>query len=136
MGNTNANQKGYALVTGGTSGIGYELAKLLAKDGYNLAIAARSVDGLMSVATEFTNDYDIDVRTYSVDLMVPGAAKALYDQIKHDGISVNVLINDAGQGYWGEFIQTDLNRKVDLIRLNIIAVTSLTKFFLKDMVAR
>ena len=136
MANTNTDNKSYALVTGGTSGIGYELAKLLAQDGYNLIIAARSDEGLTMVASDFTNNFNVDVRTYSIDLMVPGASKALYDQIISDGFRVDILVNDAGQGYWGEFIKTDLNREVDLVHLNILALVALTKFFLKDMVAR
>src|SRR5436190_15954512 len=132
----NQNQKGYALITGGTSGIGYELAKLFAADGYNLAIAARSEEGLMNAAKDLTDEFGIDVKTYSIDLMIPGAAKALYDEVSSSGITIEVLVNDAGQGNWGEFARADINRDVDVIHLNVIALTSLTKFYLNERIER
>jgi short-subunit dehydrogenase len=131
---TNNNQ--YALITGGTSGIGYELAKCFAKDGYNLILVARTEEALQQVSTELQQQYTIKVDTISQDLMVPGAAKEVYQQVKSLGVPVDVLVNDAGQGYWGKFAETDLDREIDLVHLNIIALMSLTKYFVKDMIAR
>jgi len=136
MATNNNEPKGYALITGGTSGIGYELAKCFTQDGYNLVIVARTEEGLQNVSSELQQAYNIKVQTISKDLMVPGAAKEVYQQVQSMGVTVNVLVNDAGQGYWGKFAETDLDREIDLVHLNIIALMSLTKFYVKDMIAR
>jgi len=127
--------KKHALVTGGTSGIGYEIARLLARDGYDLILVARSAEGLQNAAQDLELEGGL-VSTISKDLMVPGAAGELFEDIKTAGITIDILVNDAGQGEWGKFTDTDLDREIDLIHLNVIALTSLTKFFLKDMVSR
>lgn len=126
----------YALVTGGTSGIGYELAKLLAKDGYNLILVARQQEGLDKVSQELSLMYKVKVETMSKDLFYPGNAFELVDDIRAKGIQVDVLVNDAGQGQYGEFVDTDIQRELDIIHLNISSLVVLTKSFLKDMVAR
>jgi short-subunit dehydrogenase len=126
----------YALITGGTSGIGYELAKLFAQDGYNLVIVARGESADMnSIAEEFRN-YGIEVNIISKDLFQKEAAFEVYNEVKAMGIEIDVLVNDAGQGEYGEFTDTDIDRELDIIQLNIGAVVILTKHFLKDMVAR
>jgi short-subunit dehydrogenase len=132
MENLNNN---YALITGGTSGIGFELAKLFAKDKYDLIIVARNQDELDQAATELKKE-GIKVITISKDFFVSGAAFELYDEIKNMGITVKVLVNDAGQGVYGKFIETDLQRELNIIQLNIGATVVLTKLFLKDMVKR
>ena len=124
------------LVTGGTSGIGYELAKLFAEGGYDVTLVARNADRLEAVSDELKKQYGVQVHTIQKDLFKPGAAKEVYDETKQQGITVDVLVNDAGQGEYGKFVDTDLDREIDLIHLDIIAVVSLTKFYLKDMVAR
>lgn len=133
---TNQDNKGkLALITGGTSGIGYELAKQFAADGFNLVLVARVTDRLQAVSDEFKNQYGVQVHTIEKDLFKPGAAKEIYDETTRLGQTVDVLVNDAGQGEYGKFTDTDLDREIDLIHLDIIAVVSLTKFYLKDMVA-
>lgn len=132
---TNSNNS-YALITGGTSGIGYELARCCARDGYHLILVARSYDNLQSVSSELQKEFNIKVEILSIDLMIPGAAKKIYDQLNHLNDQVEILINDAGQGYWGEFIETDLDSEIDIIHLNVISLISLTKYYLKDMVGR
>lgn len=128
--------KGYVLITGSTSGIGYELAKCFAEDNYNLILASRTEESLQKVAEELSTEYKIIVETYAIDLMVPGASKELYDHVKQLGVHVGILVNDAGQGEYGKFVETDLDREIDLIHLNVIALVGLTKHFLKDMVQR
>ncbi|MGM9478107.1 SDR family NAD(P)-dependent oxidoreductase [Pedobacter sp. GSP4] len=127
--------KHFALITGATSGIGLELAKLLAKDNFNLIIVARGEDKLSSVAT-LLNKQGVEVLTISKDLSQPGSAEALYNEIKEKAIQVEVLINDAGQGAYGKFIETDLEKELAIIHLNISSLITLTKLFLKEMVAR
>ncbi|WP_345951629.1 SDR family oxidoreductase [Mucilaginibacter sp. PAMB04274] len=126
----------YALITGGTSGIGYELSKLFAMDGYNLIIVSRSDERLEEVARELEQQCDIEVKTIAQDLFKPGAAKAIYEQTQQWGITVDALVNNAGQAEYGAFIDTDLNRDIDIIHLDVIALVSLTKYYLKEMVAR
>jgi hypothetical protein len=126
----------YALITGGTSGIGYELSKIFAKDGYNVIIVSRSDERLDDVARQFEQEYNIQVKTIAQDLFKPGAAKEVYEQTKQWGITIDVLVNNAGQAEYGAFTETDLDRDIDLIHLDVIALVSLTKYYLKDMVAR
>lgn len=130
------NIKRHALVTGGTSGIGYELAKLLAKDGYNLVIVARSKADLERVAAELRSDYGIEVFTMPKDLFVRQNAFEVYDLVKAHDIQIDVLINDAGHGHYGEFVSTDLSKELQIIDLNIASLVILTKLFLQDMVTR
>jgi uncharacterized protein len=136
MATNNANKKNeYALVTGGTSGIGYELAKLLANDGYNLVLVARSSERLLEVSDEF-QDLGVDVLLLDKDLFNPTAAQEIYQELKAQDIHISVLINNAAQGQRGKFSEIALERHLDLIQLNILSLVSLTKLFLDDMVAR
>jgi short-subunit dehydrogenase len=134
--NTMKDSNKYALVTGGTSGIGYELAKLLAQDEYNLIIVARDQDELNSASTQLTQQFGVDVITLSMDLFDPQNAFSVYEQIAARNITVDVLVNDAGQGQYGEFVTTDINRELDIINLNISSVVVLTKLYLREMVER
>jgi short-subunit dehydrogenase len=129
-------QKKYALITGATSGIGYELTKLFAKDGYDLVIVARSEDDLNTTAEELIAQYGINVITISKDLFNVKNAFALYDEVVGRGIEINVLVNDAGQGLYGEFIDTSIDRELAIIELNICSLVVLTKLFLKDMASK
>jgi short-subunit dehydrogenase len=130
-----ANGK-YALITGATSGIGYELAKLFAKDGYNLVIVARNEDNLQATASELSANYGIQVETISKDLSQPDGPFEVYDEVKAKGIQIDVLVNDAAQGQHGAFVETDLQRELQIVQLNIVAYLVLTKLFLKEMAAR
>lgn len=130
------NQTQYVLITGGTSGIGYELAKIFAQHGYNLIIVARTAADLDLMAREFMSQHTIDVVTLAKDLFQPNAAFEIYDEVRQRGITVNILVNDAGQGVYGKFVEEDLQRQLQLIQLNITSLTALTHLFLKDMVVR
>lgn len=132
----NENNKGYALITGATSGIGYELAKLFAEDGYNLVIVSRTEEDLQKCSSELSSQYGVTVVPIAKDLFQPNAGFELYDQVKQQGITVNVLVNDAGQGQYGLFVEQDINRLIEIIQLNVTSLTVLTHLFLKDMVAR
>ncbi|GAB4029957.1 SDR family NAD(P)-dependent oxidoreductase [Spirosoma gilvum] len=129
-------QHHYALITGATSGIGYELAKLFANDQYNLVIVARSQSELDQTATELSQQYGIEVIPIAKDLFKREAPFEVYQEIKARGIQIDALVNDAGQGQYGEFVDTDLNRELDIIQLNIGAYVAFTKFYLQEMVAR
>lgn len=126
----------YVLVTGGTSGIGYELAKVFAENGFNLILVARTEDALSKAADEFNDQYDVDVIPISKDLFEPESAFELYQDIKSRGIFVHILVNDAGQGVYGPFVDSDLQRQLQIIQLNVSSLTALTYLFLQDMIAR
>lgn len=126
----------FALVTGGTSGIGYELAKLFAKDGYNLVLVARTQSDLQRVSQEITQQYGVEVKTIAKDLFDFENAFTLYNEVVSQNIQIDVLVNDAGHGHYGKFTETDLRMELSIIDLNISSLVVLTKLFLKDMVAR
>lgn len=130
------NEDSYALVTGASMGIGYELAKLFAQDGYNIIAVARTQEDLDRVAQEFSSQYAVKVETIAKDLFGEKAATELYEEVKSKGLTVDVLVNDAGQGAYGLFAETDIERQVKIIHLNIVSLTRLTYHFLKDMLAR
>jgi short-subunit dehydrogenase len=126
----------YALITGATSGIGYEFCKLFAADGWNIILVARSGGRLEEVARELQNEFGIMTYTIAKDLFKPGSAKEIYEEVSQNEFAVEILVNDAGQGEYGFFTENDLAREVDIIQLNIVSLVALTKFFLKDMLIR
>jgi short-subunit dehydrogenase len=125
-----------ALITGGSEGIGYELAKLFAKDGYNLILVARDERHLSHAAIELRKDYGHDVEIISMDLFDEENAFRLYDEIKQKGTQIDVLVNNAGHGQYGEFIDADLRKELRIIHLNVCSLVVLTKLFGQDMAAR
>ncbi len=126
----------YALITGASGGIGYELAKLFAKEGYNIIAVARTEQDLQKVAAEITSNYGVKVKVISKDLFGEKAASELYEQVKQEGLEVEVLVNDAGQGVYGLFVDTDIEDQMKIVHLNIVSLTRLTYHFVKDMKAR
>ena len=124
----------YALITGATSGIGRELAKLFAADKYNLIVVSRDQQDLESTATEL-RQHGIEVITLPKDLFNRDEAFSVYEEVKRKGITVDVLVNDAGQGVYGLFKDTDIERELDIINLNISSLVILTKCFVKDMIS-
>ena len=130
------NKKRYALITGASMGIGYELTKLFAEDGYNIIAVARTEDDLNRVAEECRTKYGVEVIVMPKDLFGENAATELYNEVKNKGIDVEILVNDAGQGVYGLFHETDIEAQMKIIHLNIVSFTKLTYHFLKDMIAR
>jgi len=126
----------FALITGATQGIGYELAKRFAQDQYHLIMVARSQEDLERRAHELGQQYGITVVPIAKDLFKREGPFELYDEVKAQGIQVDVLVNNAGQGQYGEFVNTDIHRELDIIQHNVAAYTVLTKCFLKEMVVR
>jgi short-subunit dehydrogenase len=131
-----AQRKKNALITGGTSGIGFELAKLFAKDGYDLVIVARDQRELDMTKQELESTYSTKVTTLSKDLFDINNAFDVYSSVMEQGIQIDVLVNDAGHGHYGEFEKTNLEMELSIINLNISSLVILTKLFLQDMLAR
>ncbi len=124
-----------ALITGASGGIGYELAKLFARDRHNLVLVARSADKLARVATELQT-YGVTVKTIALDLALPLSPKFLFDQLQSGRIAIDILVNNAGFGAFGEFVQMPEDEILGQINLNITALTQLTRLFLPEMVQR
>ena len=124
-----------ALITGASGGIGYELAKLFARDHQNLVLVARSGDQLARVATEL-QAYGVTVKTVVLDLALPVAPKFLYDQLQRESIAIDILVNNAGFGAFGDFAQMPEAEILGQIQLNITALTELTRLFLPPMLSR
>jgi short-subunit dehydrogenase len=125
----------YTLITGGTSGIGFELAKIFAYNGHNLIIVARDENELARTWREFT-PLGIEVVTLAKDLFLKESPFEVYNEVKESGLTVDILVNDAGQGQYGEFAETNIYRELDIIQLNICSLVVLTKLFLRDMLIR
>lgn len=125
-----------ALITGASGGIGLELAKIHAKNGGSLILVARSNDKLNTIAEELKSKYKIEVEVIAKDLSKIDSAKEVYDIVKSKNIEVEYLINNAGFGDYGAFVETEWEKENNMIQLNITALTQLTKLFLPEMVAR
>ena len=132
-------KKKNVLITGATSGIGYEFAKLFAEKRYNLILIARNRENLKKTAIEMkqiAHDPLVKITEIAIDLFERDAAREVYKITRDQKIFVDILINNAGQGEWGKFYETDLDRDISLIDLNINSVLSLTKYYLKDMIKK
>src|SRR6266852_5346368 len=123
------------LITGASGGIGYELAKLFAKDHHNLVLVARSGDRLAQVADDLQRSFGVSVKTVALDLAVPDAPPLLFDQLQCEGIAVDILVNNAGYGKLGEFAAVPGEESLGQIQLNVTALTYLTKLFLGPLMA-
>lgn len=132
----NSNQHKTVLITGASSGIGLELARIFAAEKYNMVIVSRDEEHLNRLAVEFKGLGSESVTVIAKDLSVTGSAEALYLLTKQMGIQVDVLVNDAGAGEHGKFLETDIHKELKIIHLNVCSLVELTKYFLKDMVAR
>jgi short-subunit dehydrogenase len=126
--------KEWALITGASAGIGRELAQLFAAGGHNVALVARSEDRLATLAKELKGAHGIEARVIPADLALPGAAAAVFEQARE--LEIEVLVNNAGVGHYGEFARTDLRAQTDLIQVNVGALVELTHYFVKPMLKR
>lgn len=125
--------KGIALVTGASMGIGLELAREHAKRGGDLILVARSGGLLKEVKNEFEMAYKVSVYVIEKDLLQVHAVQELYQEVKGKRLQVEYLINNAGFGNYGFFSDTRLKMEEDMIGLNITVLTQLCKMFLQDM---
>lgn len=126
----------WALVTGASAGIGEAFAKLLAAGGANLVLTARRVDRLEELASKLQSEHQVRVECFPADLEQPDAPSQIFDATVEKGITVDLLINNAGFGVYGEFGEGDLDRELGMIRLNCSAVVHLTHLFLPGMIER
>lgn len=125
-----------ALITGASGGIGEELARIHAEKGGNLILVARSADKLQELAGELKKTQTIEVAVIVEDLTNIDSARRVYDQVRALGLEPDILINNAGFGGHGYFHERDLTKEQQMIQLNVLALTSLTHYFARDMVQR
>ncbi|HEY2329414.1 MAG TPA: SDR family oxidoreductase [Verrucomicrobiae bacterium] len=124
------------LITGASSGIGLELAKCFAADKSNLILVARSTDALEKLAAELRGKFSVQVTVLTADLARPEAPQEIFGELKGRGIVVDVLVNNAGFGLQGMFLELPLARQMEILQVNQAALTALTGLFLPGMVAR
>ena len=125
-----------ALVTGASSGIGRELAKVLAEEGHDVVLVARRRERLEDLARELAARHGVSARAIAKDLEDPAGPAEIFAELEAERIAVDILVNDAGLGVYGRFWETDLARQLALIQVNLTALTALTGRFLPGMVAR
>lgn len=123
-----------ALVTGASSGIGRDIARELAKREFNIIAVARNEGALKELKEELEGEYKITVDVRAMDLIDRDGCRKLHDDIEREYGVIDVLVNDAGFGTCGKFIDTDLDKELGMIDTNIVALHILTKLFLRDMV--
>lgn len=124
------------LITGASSGIGAELVRCFARDGSDLILCARREEALRDVAHSVEDTFGVSTRVLSADLSEPEAPRFIADQLSSDGVAVDVLVNNAGFGLRGPFAELDAARQVDVIGVNVTALTHLSRLFLPSMVER
>ena len=125
-----------ALVTGASSGIGYEISRVLASQGHDLVLVARGEENLRQLARYLEREYQINTHYIAADLSDANSAQAIYDKVKQENIPVDILVNNAGSGYWGPFTALETERDIQALQTNVVALTQLTKLFSRDMVKR
>jgi len=136
MATTETQQGKTALITGASSGIGKEMARIHAQRGGDLVLVARSQDKLEALKQELEGEYGISATVIVGDLTQLATVDAVYDQVKAAGIEVDYLVNNAGFGGHGLFHERDWEADLAMINLNVIALTALTRKFLPGFVAR
>ncbi len=126
----------WALVTGASAGIGVALAEELANDGTNLVLTARRKDRLDTLAQRLSSSCKVQTEVFPADLADPAAPEKIFAFTKEKGIAIDLLVNNAGFGQYGEFPSVDKQRLLDMVQVNCAAVVHLTHLYLPEMIAR
>lgn len=125
-----------ALITGASSGIGYEFALLFARQGYNLVLVARNRSALETLAQQCREEHGVRVETCAKDLSLRASAADLFAELEARDVEVDVLVNDAGFAMQGPFAENETASLLDMLQVNIVALTHLTRLFLPGMIQR
>ena len=134
--NSKVTIKKAVLITGASKGIGYELTKLFAKDSYNLVLVARDKGKLKEIKENLSKKYNIDILIIAKDLSEPNAAIEIFNETIKKHIAIDILVNNAGIGDFGKFYNEDISKISNILQINIISLTELTRLFLDAMVLK
>jgi short-subunit dehydrogenase len=115
------------LITGSASGIGYQLARIFAHENYNLVLVDRLGEKLQIIAVELAEEFGIFVKTITKDLSISTSPKEIFTELQQVGIKVDILVNNAGFGNHGLFYETNLNTELEMLQVNLVCLTHLTK---------
>ncbi|QIR41608.1 SDR family oxidoreductase [Tolypothrix sp. PCC 7910] len=124
------------LITGAANGIGYELAYIFAQNDYNLVLIDIMAQRLADVTEKIKQQFDIWVKPIVKDLSIKSSPEEIFAELQQESIQIDVLVNNAGFGIHGLFSETNLNTELDMLQVNLVTLTHLTKLFLKDMVSK
>jgi short-subunit dehydrogenase len=130
------NPRETVLITGASSGIGLELARCFAAEGSRLVLVARNKDALTQLAEELRQKHKVEVIVLPADLSLSEAPKQIFESLAAQKVSVDVLVNNAGFGLHGKFLEMPLSRQLEIIKVNVNALVELTGLFLPEMVQR
>jgi short-subunit dehydrogenase len=122
-----------ALITGASSGIGYELARRFARDRTDLVLVARDEARLNQISGELRAGFGVSVSAIQADLSTGSAPTEIYRKTQHASIAVDYLVNNAGFGFGGSFLDTDLQRELNMMQVNMVSLVYLTKLYLAGM---
>ncbi len=124
------------LITGASTGIGFELARVFARNGHPLVLVARNSERLKAAEQKLKGEFSVPVAVFAKDLEDPKAPEQLYAEVSAKGHTIGILVNNAGFGSHGKFHEGDLKSDLTMIQLNVTTLTHLTKLYVKDMVKR
>jgi short-subunit dehydrogenase len=124
------------LITGASAGIGREIAREFASRGYNLVLVARSEGKLQDLARELVAEFPITARVLPSDLSTPDGPSNVFRALSGEGIAIDILVNNAGIMHYSPFVEQGTAKSLDIVRLNVLALTAMTSLFLQPMVAR
>ena len=136
MSEARASARPLALITGASVGLGRDFATIFAANGYDLIVTARNQQQLESVATDLRAKYGVAVEVLPKDLSRPEATQEIFDHLQSSARLLDVLVNNAGFGTNGPFIDTDVVSQAAMLQVNVVALTQLTRLFLPAMVKR
>jgi short-subunit dehydrogenase len=125
-----------ALITGASSGIGEELAKLAAADGCNLVLVARRLEKLRALARDLSVAHGVSARVITADLADPAAPRRISEELEKERLAIDILVNNAGLGIYGPFWKRDLRKELEVVQVNVVALTELTGLLLPGMISR
>jgi short-subunit dehydrogenase len=125
-----------ALITGASSGIGYELAKCFAAGGANLVLVARDATRLSQISGELQSTFKVSAKVITADLSRVVAPAEIYRETERAALAIDYLVNNAGFGAGGAFVETDLQTELDMMQVNVASLVHLTKLYLADMHSR
>ena len=124
------------LITGASAGLGLEFARLFAADSCNLVLVARRGDKLEELAVELRQTHSVQVEVIRSDLTMPDAPREIFDEVASKQRTIDIVVNNAGFGLRGKLAEIDLDRQLDMVRLNVLSLLHLTRLFLPGMLER